>query len=262
MNETRRAKLHELLAVEQEQKSLSERQRARTVERFRNNQAHFSGMRRTFRPFSVDEEAGEVTGERLEAETRLVRTVPEELSALLSAWGRALNLGYLIDAANTEARADLEVEGQVLLTQVPATFLLQLEKRLRNVRAAFKEVPTFDPVRLWSQDPGADKEHVLRAEPLVTIRKQRMRKYNVMVEPTPEHPAQVDVVEVDRPVGEIRSHEWTGMISPRKKAELLERADTLLAAVKGARSRANGQEVDSSREAAAVLSQYLLAPLG
>ena len=109
--------------------------------------------------------------------------------------------------------------------------------------------------------PIPQHKHVLRAEPVVTVRKQRTRQYNVMVEATAEHPAQVDVVEVDKPVGEIRSHEWTGMISPRQKAALLEQVDTLIAAVKRARSRANGQLVDPARKAGEALLAFLLAPL-
>lgn len=255
------AKLHELLAAEQERKGLADRLRSHVVEGFRSGSTHFMGQRRTFRPFAVDEDAGHGAGERLEAETRIVKTVPEELGRLMAGWGKALDLAHLIDQANTEAKADVSVEGEVVLARVPATFLLQLEKRLREIRTVFKEVPTFDPVRRWEGDPGADKEHVLRAEPTVTIRKQRQRKYNVMVEATKEHPAQVDVVEVDEPVGEIRTHEWTGMISPRRKAALLEQVDTLIAAVKTARSRANEVEVDPTRKVAERLAEFLLAPL-
>ncbi|MCA8921209.1 MAG: hypothetical protein KDD82_05335, partial [Planctomycetes bacterium] len=164
MSETRRPKLHELLAVEQERKTHADRLRSQTVETFRASQHHFMGQRRTFRPFAVDEAQGEPAGERLEAETRLVKTVPEELEAFLSGLGRWVDVGYQIDQANTEARADLTLEGEVLAADLPATFLLQLEKRLREVRAVFKDVPTFDPVRSWTADPGADKTHVLRAE--------------------------------------------------------------------------------------------------
>lgn len=257
----RRAKLHELLAVEQERKGLADRQRTATVEHFRSNPGHFMGIRRTFRPFAVDEAQGDTGEERLEAETRLVKTVSEELSGLLQVWAKAMDLGFVIDEANTQARADVRINGEVLLEQVPATYLLQLEKRLREVRAVFAAVPTFDPVRLWTPDPGADKEHVLRAEPVVTVRKQRTRQYNVMVEATKEHPAQVDVVETDQPVGEIRAYEWTGMVSPRQKTALVEQVDTLIAAVKQARSRANGVEVDPSQRVAGKLVEFLLAPI-
>ncbi|HNO22562.1 MAG TPA: hypothetical protein PKK94_06260 [Leptospiraceae bacterium] len=36
-----------------------------------------------------------------------------------------------------------------------------------------------------------------------TIRKQNTRNSIVMGEPTTEHPAQVDIMEVDEPIGEI-----------------------------------------------------------
>jgi len=250
-----------VLAVEHEKKAGAERARSRSIDTFRTKQAHFAGLRRTFTPFAVDEERGEVAGERVEADTKLVKTVPEELGEVFQAVGRALDMALQIDEANTRAKADIVVGDEVLAEGVPATFLLQLERRLGEVRAVLKEVPTFDPVRAWTQDGEADREHVLRAEPVVTIRKQRTRRYNVMVDATEHHPAQVDVVEVDEPVGEIRSYEWTGMVSPAKKAAMLRQVEELMAAVKAARSRANMEEVDTSRAVADAILKYLLKPL-
>jgi hypothetical protein len=254
-------KLHELLAVEQERKAEVDRVRRDTAVTFEKKQTHFSGMRRTFRPFSVDEPRGESAGERLEAETRLVTTVHETLEAALRTVGQSLDLSYQVDEANTRARADIIVDDEVLAADVPATFLLQLEKRLRDVRSLAEHVPTFDPVRLWQPDPGADHKHVLRAEPVITIRKQRTRKYNVMYEATKEHPAQIDVVEVEEPVGELRAYDWTGMVSPRQKAELLEQVDKLMAAVKRARARANAANVDTSRRVALPILDFIMRPL-
>ncbi len=253
--------LHEILAIEQELKAGAERTRTLLIETFRSKQSHFTGIRRTFRPFAVDEHTNSDAGERLEAETRLAKTVTHELDQALREVGKAIDVGFQVDEANTRAKADIIVDGEVLLADVPATFLLQFERRLRELRAVFKEAPTFDPVRVWSVDPGADLEHVLRAEPVTTIRKQRTRKYNVMVEATKEHPAQVDIVEIDEPVGEIRSYEWTGMLSTRKKSALLEQLDNLLSAVKQARSRANTVRTDPSHRASKVLREFLLAPL-
>jgi hypothetical protein len=257
----KQAVLHEILAVEQDLKGAAERTRTATLETFRSKQAHFTGIRRTFRPFAVDENADDKAAERLEAETKLAKTVVEELEHVLGVVGEAVTLGFRIDEANTRARADIVVDGVAVASDVPATFLLQLERRLREVLSVFREAPTFDPVRPWTPDPDADRGHVLRAEPVVTIRKARTRKYNVMVEPTKEHPAQVDIVEVDEPVGEIRSYEWTGMLSTAKKAALLAQCDKLITAVKQARSRANTVEVDTARDAGKAVTEFLLAPV-
>jgi len=261
MTDKKKPALHEILAVEQEIKANAERAKSNAVENFRSKQSHYTGQRRTFRPFAVDESKSEDSSERLEAETRLVKTVAEELRQSLESIGQAMDVGLRIDVANTEARGDIEVDGQLIAADVPATFLLQLEKRLKEIRQLCKEIPCFDPVRIWSADPGADKKHVLRAEPVTTIRKQRARKYNVMVEASKEHPAQVDIVEIDEPVGEIRSYDWTGMVSPRTKSEILDQVDKLLAAVKTARSRANNVVVDKERKIAGSVIAYLLKPL-
>jgi hypothetical protein len=261
MAEKHKTRLHELLAVEPEKKANAERARSATCDAFRSGQSHFTGMRRTFKPFSVDEAKGEAAGERLEAETLLVKTVIEELDKTLAVTAEAFDVSYQIDEANTTARADLVVDGEVLAEGVPATHLLQLEKRLRELRVIFKELPTFDPVRLWHEDPAADRKHVLRAEPVTTIRKQRTRKYNIMHEATKEHPAQIDVVEVDDPIGEIRTYDWTGMISPGRKSALLERIDHVIEAAKTARARANTIEVDTARRMAERVFAHIMKPI-
>ncbi|TGO03524.1 hypothetical protein PN36_05170 [Candidatus Thiomargarita nelsonii] len=261
MSEKKKPLLHEILAIEQEYKANAERARNQSIETFRSKQKHFTGMRRTFRPFAVDEQMGDEGGERLEAETRLVKTVAEELEQMLKSVSEAVDLGYQIDQANTRAKADIVIDDDVIAKDVPATFLLQLEKRLREIRAVLKEIPCFDPVRLWSLDPGADKKYVLRAEPVTTIRKQRTKKYNVMYEATKEHPAQVDIVEIEEPIGEIRSYEWTGMLSPGSKTAILEQLEKLLSAVKTARSRANIVVVDNEKKIARKLFNYLLKPI-
>lgn len=261
MSEKKKPLLHEILAIEQEYKANAERVRSQSIDTFRSKQKHFTGMRRTFRPFAVDEQMGDDGGERLEAENRLVKTVPEELEQMLKSVSEAIDIGYQIDEANTKAKADIVIDEQVIATDVPATFLLQLEKRLREIRAVLKEIPCFDPVRIWNVDPGADKKYVLRAEPVTTIRKQRNKKYNVMYEATKEHPAQVDIVEIEEPIGEIRSYEWTGMVSPGKKNALLEQLEKLLSAVKTARSRANIVEINNEKKIARQLFNYLLQPI-
>jgi hypothetical protein len=254
--------LHEILAVEQDLKGNAERARTTTLESFRSKQTHYTGLRRTFRPFAVDENAvDDQAAERLEAETRLAKTVAGELESALAIVAEAMTVGFQIDEANTRAKADIVVDGETIAADMPATFLLQLERRLREIRSVIREAPIFDPVRPWTADPDADRPHVLRAEPVTTIRKGRARKYNVMVEATKEHPAQVDVVEVEEPVGEIRSYEWTGKLSIAKKTALVDQVDKLIAAVKQARSRANAIEVNTEIKIGKALTRFLLRPI-
>jgi hypothetical protein len=258
---TTKPRLHEVLAVEQDLKGNAERTRTATLEMFRSKQNRFNGVRRTFRPYSVTEDAVDQGAERLEAETKLATTVATELDKAFRVAAAAITAGYQIDEANTRAKADIEVDGDVVASNVPATFLLQLERRLRDIRSLFREAPCFDPVRAWAVDVDADRRHVLKADPVVTVRKTRTRKYNVMYEATEEHPAQIDVVEIDEPVGEIRSYEWTGMLASSKRAALVARIDALIAAVKQARSRANTVEVETEKRIGDSLRDYLLAPL-
>ena len=98
-------RLHELLAVEQDRKQQAERARRAAIELFTRQTSRLSGMRRTFRPFAVDEDSGETAGERLEAQTQLVTTVPEQLREMLDVGAKAMDVGLQIDEANTRELA-------------------------------------------------------------------------------------------------------------------------------------------------------------
>ena len=254
--------LYELLAVEQEKRSIAERARGRTLENFRSNQAHFTGLRRTFTPFAVDESQGETAGERLEAETHLVKTVAEVLDRMRKHIVDAFDVSYQIDEGNTRARADIVVDEHVLAEQVPATFLLQLEKRLRELRTVVKDTPTFDPVRRWEPDTTADKEHVSagRAGRHAAQATRSQVQRHVRGDPRSIRLRSTSSKSTSR-LGEIRAYDWSGMISPGRKAALMQRLDDVIEAVKTARARANSIEIDPSRRVASKILDFVFQPL-
>jgi hypothetical protein len=80
----------------------------------------------------------------------------------------------------------------------------------------------------------------------------------VKYESTKEHPAQTELLNVDVPIGKISEQEWSGLISPAEKAELLGRVEVLARAVRRARSRANDVEVDTTKKLGKALLDYVL----
>ena len=81
--------------------------------------------------------------------------------------------------------------------------------------------------------------------------------HKVLVEPTKEHPAQIEKWADDVKIGRITDTTWCSMYSPAEKSALIGRIQELLAAVKQARQRANCQEVVDVKIANSLV-QYIL----
>lgn len=229
-------KLHELLAAAGTAKGQAEKCRAELLVTFEKRRHHFGEKRVTFTP--VDEGLPAVTEEQSDLQT----TVRQELRWVSESWVRAVDAAYQIAESNMGARADVVLDdGTVFLTNLPGTALLELEKRAAEIQAFVTAIPTLDPAKGFRPDPerGAG---IYRAREVVKTRTRKVQKALVLYPATPEHPAQTQLVTSDEPTGTLRELEWSGLITPAEKAEMLERAEHLRRAFKRARSRANEVE--------------------
>jgi hypothetical protein len=230
-------KLHELLAVEGPLKSQADKTRGDLANTFEKKRHLFAEKIVTFIPNG--EGAEPVREEQLDLQT----TVRDELRWITDIWSKALNAAYQIAEANTIARNDVVLEdGRVLLANVPATALLELEKRAEEIRELVAGIPTLDPAKGFTID-AARGAYIYQAREDEKTRTKKVQKALVLYEATKEHPAQVKEISVDDPVGKIRTQEWSGLITPAEKADMLNRAEQVKRAIKQARSRANGVEV-------------------
>jgi hypothetical protein len=194
-----------------------------------------SGLSRTYKP--RDEE-----GETYPDQTALVQlTVDGILSDHLTRLGRWMDLEGTMAVTNQVARASVVVDDRVILEDVPGTYLIWLEKRLTELRSVITGLPTLDPSEQWVYDPNVD---VWRSEATVTQRTEKVPKNHVLSEATKEHPANVQVYMQDVVVGEWTSCRFSGAIPATTRREMVERCDTLIAAVKVAREEANSTTVD------------------
>lgn len=231
-------KLHELLAVEQNLRKQAEATRHDLQNTFEKKRTHFSEVVQTFKPNT--EGAPEVVEARLEIQT----TVKKELAWISEKIGKAIDAAYQIDMANTFAKADVVLEdGTTLLTGLPATALLQLEKRIAEVHELVRLIPTLDPSKGFT--PDADRgDGIFKARDIEKARTEKQFRFVVMVPATDKHAAQVKELMEDKPVGKIVQQEWSSLITVAEKGEMIDRVEALLRAVKQARSRANEVQVD------------------
>lgn len=232
------AKLHELLAAAKSITGQATHKRTELMATFDKRVHLFSKKLVTFKP--VTEGIPDEIREQRDIQT----SVKAELAWISKAIVKAIDAGFSIDVANTEATADIVLEsGSTLATGIPATALLQLEHRIKELAELLKTVPTLDPAKGFKLDPDTG-DGVYKAIEVNKVSTKKVEEFITVAAATKEHPAQVTKVTNDVKVGTILEQEWSSLITPSDKADLLDRCEDLLRAVVAARSRANDANVD------------------
>ncbi len=250
------SKLHELLAVNSSLAGQAQKMRLDLQATLEKKRHLFSKKLVTFTPVTED---GKVeTREQSDLQT----TVKREVDWLTGIIVKAIDSSYAIDNANTLAKADIVLEdGTILVKDVPATALLQLEKRVKELSEFIHAIPTLDPAKGFSEDFTAGGG-IYKARDVQKDSTRKVEEFVVVVQPTKEHPAQTAKVTKDIKAGTILEQEWSSLITPALKAELLTRAETLFRAVTQARSRANDTVVDTkTNKIGETLLGYIFEPL-
>lgn len=231
-------KLNQVVAVE---KALKEKVNRQTAPLFQivKAPALFAGLAKTYEPQDVE-------GEQLpEDSTRVQYAVPEILDAFRVPTIKLLDAQLTKETANTEAFADVVLDGTTLIEKAPVSFLLQFEKHLsQEVRGLILLLPTLDPSQDWKATQS-DRGGVYETAVVRRHRTKKVEKPVVLYPATPEHPAQTQMITTDELVGYWNEKRFSGAIPAQRKQELLDRVDVLIAAVKHARESANNRDVEN-----------------
>jgi hypothetical protein len=197
-----------------------------------------SGISRTYQP--RDEE-----GETLPSEATRVQVKAEEIiretATILT---RLFDVTATKEWGNTQAHADVVVDGRVLLAQVPVPYLLFLEKQLVDLHTFVKKLPVLDAAESWRRDESAD---VWATDPVQTVRTKKVPRNHVKAEATDKHPAQVELYYEDVTVGYWRTVKFSGALPASQINAMLQRVEALQQAVKFAREEANSLEVENRK---------------
>jgi hypothetical protein len=227
-------KLNQIIAVEKGVKSRSLEELTEAHHALQKP-ALLSGIARTYRP--RDEE-----GEQLPPESTRVQIKAEEIihqtTAIMS---KLFDITATKDWANCRAKADIVIDGKTLVSQVPATYLLFVEKQLVDLHTFIKKLPVLDASERWSFDASAD---CWATEPTQTLRTKKIPRNHVKAEATEKHPAQVEVYYEDVSIGTWRTVKFSGALPAQRVNELVDRVERLQEAVKFAREEANSLEVE------------------
>lgn len=230
-------KLHEVLAVEGDLAGTSKKILDETRNTFGKKPTHFQGDTQVTAYFAEDQSHLNAT-----TQTAMVTTVIAKLEYMGPVVAKYWDAYVSKEASNQIAKADVLLDGKVFLTNVPATVLLGMETKLKELRTVYEEIPTLQPGVFWEKAPEMGdgvyraknpEERIITAKTVVPIE---------LSPATKEHKAQVQVLNSDVPVAKRVITNTSGMLSPSEKSDLLERTDNLIRAVKEARQRANTVE--------------------
>ena len=195
-----------------------------------------SGLSRRYTPKDED-------GETLPSEsTRVQTTVNEVVKKVRVALTELFNVTATKDVGNTHALADVVIDGKKLISGVPATYLIFLEKQLVSLHTFVKGLPTLDPAEVWHYDPSQD---VFATDSVETVRTKKVPRNHIKAEATDKHPAQVELWYEDVAVGRWSTIKFSGAIETKEKNEILSRVEKLQEAVKVAREEANSIQVEN-----------------
>jgi len=144
------------------------------------------------------------------------------------------------DAGNTNAFSDIMVDGETFAHNVPATFIIFLEKQLIDIRTMINSIPTLDINEDWKSDVNSK---LYKTDSIETHRTKKVPKVLIKYEATDKHPAQTEVYNEDVIIGYWNTEKLSGAMSIPIKESILKRVEKLIKAVKIAREKANNTDV-------------------
>lgn len=249
-------KMHELLAIEGPLKIQATTVLRDLAATFRTRHHLFNEKKVTV-TFLAENMPAELT-----EQSAIETTVPQEIAWIRNILERRIDASYAIDLANTHANASIIDEaGTVLFPDVPATALLRLEGEFNELKTLLMALPTLDPSKGFVPDPNHSLSGVYKAREVQKEKTKKIKEVLVLAPATDKHPAQVQVFDKDAKIGTILEQEWSAMIQPSMKAALIEQCESLIRAIKKARSRANDHILALQPKIASTLLDFVLIGL-
>lgn len=226
-------RLNQLLAIE---KTARDNGQTALTQAYHDGQraTQLDGFTKQYTPDNED-------GERFPEESKVLQLrMRQVLKSSRAAVAEMFQITAQRDHANCSAKADIEVDGTVLVEGVPSTYLLWLEKKLVDLHTFISKLPSLPPGDTWRWDDNTD---CYVSDPVNTAKTKKIPKVLIKYEATKEHPAQTEVYHEDVKVGQWRNVKYSGALPRTEIQDMLERLDKLTRAVKMAREKANSVEV-------------------
>jgi len=228
--------LHEVLAVDRDLENTAKKIVDEAITTFSKRADHFMASIKQLHMFDDARKQEEAGQEEVKA---LTTTVEAKLDYVAEHLVKHIDCTTEKEMTNTVASSTVHIDGKEFTCTLPATLLLAMETRLAQWRKMYEAIPTLQPGIEWEIDESQGKGVYKAKEPETKWKTEKTIKAVVLYDATDKHPAQIEKVSQDVPVGNYITTRWSGMISPAAKSELLKRIDKLTQEFKKARMRAN-----------------------
>lgn len=237
-------KLNQIIAIEKSVKNKTTRVETDLYQSLTKGPL-FAGLSRVYTP--KDDEGDQLPAEAVSVQIKST----EVLSQLTEVLTRLFDVTATKDVANTEAAADIVVDGTLIAAHVPVTTLMFLDKECEKLSAFVGKLPVLDPASEWAYDSNRG---VYAAKPVLTTKTKKVPRNHVKYEATKEHPAQVEIFTEDVLVGTWEKIDFSGAMPADTIAAIVERLDKLRVAIKFAREEANSIDVADVHYGANILN--------
>ena len=204
----------------------------------------FRGMRKKYIP--LEEEGLTYPNE----EKILSYSVAEKLEYVKMSIANFIDDELSKEETNKNTKASLVIEGREIAS-LSAPALMNLENKLNSLKDMLLVIPTGDNNSTWNYD---ETENCYKSTPTSRFKTEKRQKPIELAPATDKHPAQVQLTTFDVRVGEWIDIYLSGEISSSQKQEVLHRFETMLTAIREARSIANQAKVEEVKVANDILS--------
>lgn len=194
----------------------------------------FEGFSKRYAP--SDEEGAELPDE----DKKVQMTVQQAIKEAVDVMTNMFNVVATQDVGNCHATAHVVLDHTVILENVPATYLIFLEKQLIDIETFISKFPVLDPAEDWSWNTNTA---CYASKPKKTHKTKKIHDVLVKYKATEQHPAQTELITKDEIIGYWTTIKFSGNIEKDYKDALLEKVRKLIKAVKFAREAANSEEV-------------------
>jgi hypothetical protein len=203
----------------------------------------------------------EAEGVQLPPQNKLVTMNATEFwEEFKESYSKIMDAAATKDYANTTAKADVVVNGEVFMSDVPAPYLLWMDHALVDVRTFLNRMPTLPLDENWVHDKA--RGHHVSKVPEETAKTSPRNKPIVMyphkIEGDKALPAQTQMVVETEVEGTWKTTKYHGGMERDTKKKYLANTQTLLAAVRAALAEANSAKVEKI-EPAAKLFDFITA---
>lgn len=244
-------KIHELIAVEPNLEQIARNASTEAVGTF-GTADRFAGSVKKLHMFNEGRQE-----ENTETLKEVTTTVDEKLEYLRGPLQDWFNVVYQKEKGNQSAVADVVVNDVVIVPAAPVSFLLNLEKRLNEVRTVLLAIPTLRPGMKWVPADDEQRRGVFACDDAEKFKTEKTMEIIIATEATPQHKATYETLSKDVAVGKITERLFSGAISSSRKSDMLHRTDTLIMAVKKARMKANDSEAPGDNVAKEIFDYIL-----